>query len=382
MRFRRHISDSRIRTVSRRLYLMLLSVLVLAGLGYLVFRRSGAPPSRPGDFAAPPVYVIGTRIARRSMPLWIKAVGQVQSEHSVGITPEVSGILMHVYFHQGQYVHRGQRLFEINPAPYRAAVEQARAAYLSAAAQASRDAKLVPRGFIAPQTYIAARATAAQDKAILAQAEINLGYTLIRSPIDGLAGEIMIRSGNVVGPTESTPLVTINQMSPILVSFQLPQRDLYPVLRDRRRHTIMVDVLRESVRDPLGEGPLTFIDNTVNASTGTFLAMARVANRPVRLWPGEYVAVRVILTVQKDALVVLQSAVQPGQHGDYVYAIAHGHATIVPVTESRQIGRYAVLAQGPPAGTLVVAHVPRRMRNGVPVHVERILPAPPPRPWL
>ncbi len=356
-------------------------VLVLVTVGYFAFGRDIIPASARARVAPPPVYVIGARIVRRSMPLWFKAVGQAQSEHSVRITPQVGGLLTHVYFHQGQYVRRGQPLFEINPAPYRAAVDQARAAYLAAAAQVGRDAKLVPRGFIAPQTYIAAKATAAQDKALLAQAEINLGYTLLRSPINGLAGEIMVRAGNVVGPAGSTPLVTINQMSPILVSFQLPQRDLHAVLHDRRKHTILVDVLRESVKDPLGMGPLVFIDNTVNTSAGTFLAMARVPNLPVRLWPGEYVAVRVILTVQRGALVVLQSAVQPGQGGDFVYVVAHGHATIVPVTESRQIGRYAVLAQGPPAGTLVVAHVPRRMRDGVSVSVEKILPPPPPRPW-
>lgn len=365
----------------RRYAVPLVVLLFLAvGAGAIFLRDASSPPS--GErFVPPPVYVVGARVVRRPMPLWIKAVGQVESEHSVNIVPQVSGLLLKVYFHQGQYVRRGQRLFEINPAPYRAAVDQARAAYLAAAAQARRDAKLVPRGFIAPQTYIAARAAAAQDRAALEQAEISLDETVIRSPISGLAGEIMVRSGNLVGPSMSTPLVTINQMSPILVGFQLPQRDLYELLRYRRQHPLEVEVLRESVRDPLGQGVLAFINNTVSATTGTFLSMARVSNEPVRLWPGEYVAVRVILTVEPRALVVPQSAVQPGQQGDYVYAIEGGHARIVPVKESRQIGRYAVLVQGPPPGTLVVAHVPRRMRDGVPVKVERILPDPPPHPW-
>ena len=376
------MTSERFSPVFRPRALLIAGLLIgLAAGGYVVFTRVDPTMRGGARTMPPPVYVIGAHVVRRAMPFWIKAVGQVVSRHSVSITPQVSGLLTRVYFHQGQYVHRGERLFEINPAPYRAAVAQARAAYLAAAAQAQRDAKLVPQGFIAPQTYITAKATAAQDKALLTQAEINLGYTLIRSPIDGLAGEIMVRAGNVVGPSTTTPLVTINQMSPILVSFQLPQRDLDAVLDNRRTHVIEVQVLRESVQDPLGTGPLVFVDNTVYATTGTFLAMARVANVPVRLWPGEYVAVRVVLAVQPGALVVRQSAVQPGQGGDFVYVVAHGHATIVPVTESRQIGSYAVLSQGPPPGSVVVAHVPRRMRDGVAVHVEKILPDPPPRPW-
>ena len=376
------MTSERFSPVFRPRALLIAGLLIgLAAGGYVVFTRVDPTMRGGARTIPPPVYVIGAHVVRRAMPFWIKAVGQVVSRHSVSITPQVSGLLTRVYFHQGQYVHRGERLFEINPAPYRAAVAQARAAYLAAAAQAQRDAKLVPQGFIAPQTYITAKATAAQDKALLTQAEINLGYTLIRSPIDGLAGEIMVRAGNVVSPSTTTPLVTINQMSPILVSFQLPQRDLDTVLDNRRTHVIEVQVLRESVQDPLGAGPLVFVDNTVNATTGTFLAMARVANVPVRLWPGEYVAVRVVLAVQPGALVVRQSAVQPGQNGDFVYVVAHGHATIVPVTESRQIGSYAVLSQGPSPGSVVVAHVPRRMRDGVAVHVEKIVSDPPPRPW-
>jgi RND family efflux transporter MFP subunit len=375
-------SQSSSRATARRWVLTVAPLLVLAVAAYFVLGRDGNPAAASGRPTPPPVYVVAVHVVRRPMPLWLQAVGVVQSEHSVRITPEVSGLLTHVYFHQGQYVQRGQPLFEIDPAPYRAAVDEARARYEVAAAQARRDAKLVPQGFIAPQAYSAALATAAQDKAALSQAKINLGYTLIRSPIDGLAGQIMIRAGNVVGPSDTTPLVTINQMSPILVSFQLPQQNLGTVLRYRREHTIRVVVLRESVRDPLGEGPLVFIDNAINTSSGTFLAMARLPNRPVRLWPGEYVAVRVVLTVQKGALVVRQSAVQPGQNGDYVYALVNGRAVVVPVTESRQIGSYAVLAKGPPAGTLIVAQVPPRMRAGARVDVQKILSDPPPRPWL
>jgi len=314
------------------------------------------------------VLVVATaRVATASVPIELKATGEMASRHTVSVMPQVSGILEAVDFREGQMVRKHQVLFRINAAPYRTALASARAAWVLDESIVKRDAQLVPHGYIAPEAYETAVATAEQAKAALHQAEINLSYTTIRAPISGLTGSLSIRSGNLVSSSMTTPLVTINQMSPILVQFALPQGDLEAILHYRRRNPVIADVLRPGDNQVLGSGPLVFIDNTVNTLTGTILYKARLPNRPIRLWPGQYVNVRLVLAVEKGVRVIPDQAVQVGQNGRFVYEVKDGHAVIVSVVISRDAGGFAVLRSRLPLGTMVITEVPATLRNGMAV---------------
>ncbi|HVC28958.1 MAG TPA: efflux RND transporter periplasmic adaptor subunit [Gammaproteobacteria bacterium] len=311
----------------------------------------------------------------KPMPIEFTAVGQVQSEHTVVVQPQVSGMLKQVLFKEGQYVRKGQRLFLIDPAPFEAALASAKSAYLTAKAQADREAPLAAKDYVSPQGYESAVATATQAKAALQQAKINLSYTNIRSQIDGLTGSLTVKAGNVVSPAATTPLVTINQMKPILVQFNIPQRLLPQVRHYDGLHSTRVFITNEDSSDDLGTGTLVFIDNTVNTDTGTVMLKAEIPNKKVQLWPGQYVGVTLQLTIQPDAVVVPDAAVQAGQNGNFVYTVVNNHTVIVPVTKDRQVGDEAVISKGLKAGEVVITRVPRTLRANMRVIVNNAAPA-------
>jgi len=298
------------------------------------------------------------------MPLTLTAVGQVVSEHAVQIRPQVSGMLKAVYFTEGQNVAAGQKLFLIDPGPYEAALASAKAAWENAKANAGRLEPLAKQDFATPQEYENARAAADQAEAAYKQAEINLSYTDIRSPIAGRTGSLAVKSGNIVAPNDASPLVAVNQMQPIQVQFQLAQQFL-PQVRDYdSRHSLKVDVTREDGTGDLDQGRLVFIDNAVNTSTGTVMFKASVPNQREQLWPGQYVGVNLQLALQKDAVVVPQSAVLTGQQGNYVYVVKDGVAAQQDVKVDRQIGNLAVISAGLTGGEKIVIEVPRNLRSG------------------
>lgn len=364
--------------MKRRLLLVLALIGLLAGgwalRGY--FGRS----ERPGRALRrrAPLHVQTVRARVKSVPVLIHAVGQVQSEHSVAVRPQVSGVLTRVAFVEGSDVKAGQLLFEIERAPLQAAVAQAKAALArdraslaNARWQAKRLAPLVKLDYVTPQEYesaktavIQALAAIAADKAQLQQARIQLGYATIRSPISGRAGAVAVKAGNLVSATGTTPLVTINQISPILVRFTVPQSRLDQIRRYARRGPLVVR-LDSGSAGKVADGHLVFIDNTVDASTGTVVLKAEFPNRRRRLWPGQYVPVDLRVTVQRRAVVVPETAVQPGQNGSFVYRVVNGVVKVQPVTVSRQQGADAIIGGGLNGGEAVVAQVPRNLRPGL-----------------
>jgi multidrug efflux system membrane fusion protein len=354
------------------------SLVLLALVGITVWRiRAEEHSGKPKTDA--PLVVATAAVRQATVPIELRATGEVVSRHSVSVMPQVSGLLQSVGFHEGQMVARGQLLFRIDPAPFQAALASARSAWNLDESIVRRDSALLPHGYIAPEAYETAVATAQQAKAALRQARINLSYTVIRAPIAGLTGAISVRSGNLVSSSMTTPLVTINQMAPILVEFNLPQSDLETVLHYRDQGPVGIEVSREGGGQVLGSGPLVFIDNTVNSQTGTVLYRARLPNHPLRLWPGQYVGVRVVLSVQKNALVVPQTAVQDGQKGYFVYEVVNGRAVIVPVTVAHEAGGLAVIRTGLPLGATVVTEVPETLRNNMRVMPRNRLPVVPKR---
>ena len=299
------------------------------------------------------------------MPLTLTAVGQVIPLHAVRVHPQVSGMLKQVYFTEGQNVVAGQKLFLIDPAPFQAALASAKAAWENAKANADRLEPLAKQDFATPQEYENARAAADQAEAAYQQAQINLSYTDIRSPITGRTGSLSVKSGNIVSPTDATPLVNVNQMQPIQVQFQLAQQFLPQVREYDAKHTLKVAITREDGTGLLDEGKLVFIDNAVNTATGTVMFKASLPNRQAQLWPGQYVGVTLQLALQRDAVVVPQSAVLTGQNGNYVYVVKDGVAAQRPIRVDRLVGDVAVVAAGLAGGEQVVTAVPRDLRPGL-----------------
>ena len=314
----------------------------------------------------PDNFTVSMGVAKvQPMPVTLAAVGQVVPEHSVQIRPQVSGMLKAVYFTEGQTVAAGQKLFLIDPGPFEAALASAKAAWENAKANADRLEPLAKQDFVTPQEYENARATADQAEAAYKQAQINLSYTDIRAPIGGRTGSLSVKAGNVVAPTDATPLLVLNQMQPIQVQFQLAQQFLPQVREYDARHALKVQITHEDGSGDLDQGRLVFIDNAVNTSTGTVMFKASLPNRQEQLWPGQYVGVTLQLALQQDAVVVPQSAVLTGQQGNYVYMVKDGVAEQRPIKVDRVMGDVAVVSAGLKGGEQLVTAVPRNLRPGL-----------------
>jgi len=354
--------------VRRKFLPLFIVVVIIAVLVALVEWRTADNGSKSKGKRSDKALTVEIAVVKvQPMPIALQVVGQVQSEHSVQIRPQVSGMLQDVYFREGQAVSNGQKLFRIDPAQYQNALIAARAEWEYAREQAQRLGPLAGKEYVTTQEYDTARAAVDKAQAALKQAEINFAYTDIRAPIAGRTGSLGARSGNLVTPGDSTPLVVINQMQPILVQYSIPQQSLSELRHYQAQRSIRIFITNEDGSGDLGEGELVFIDNSVNTETGTVLLKARVANAHEQLWPGQYVGVRTQFAMQPDAVVVPQTAVQTGQSGNFVYVVEQGSAAIRAVQVDRQVDDLAVIAFGLKAGETVVTRAPRNLRPGVKV---------------
>ena len=321
----------------------------------------------------------------KPMPVLIEAVGTVEPEHSVQVRAQVSGVLKAVQFKEGDKVKAGQVLFLIDPATYQAQYNQAlaqlardRAQLENARAQQERLEPLLKREFITRQEYDVAvtsakslEATVQADQAAAEQARIQLSYARIASPISGRTGTLAIKPGNLVAAASTgAPLVTINTMDPILVSFSIPERQLEDIRRYQNDKQMRIEILADRNAPPVAEGKLVFVDNTVTPQTGTVLLKTRVPNVNEVIWPGQFVNVRIVLTIEPEAVVVPEAAVQPGQDGSFVYLIDENNKVkIQPVKVSRQLAADVVIASGVKAGDRVITEIPQALTPGATVQL-------------
>jgi membrane fusion protein, multidrug efflux system len=338
--------------------------------------------SKGGRGGALPVRA--ARAVAKPMPVLIEAIGNVEAEQSVQLRAQVSGVLESILFKEGDRVKAGQTLFEIDPRTYQAQYNQALAALArdraqleNAKAQQDRLEPLLKREFITRQEYDVAvtstkslEATVESDKALVEQAKIQLEYARIRTPISGRTGTLSFKVGNLIAAGGGgNNLVTINSMDPILVSFSIPERQLDDIRR-YQNEGMRIEIVPNQGGPAVAEGKLVFIDNTVTPQSGTVLLKTRVENAQEVLWPGQFVNVRIVLTVEPEAVVVPEVAVQPGQDGSFVYLIDEANRVRVqPVKVSRQIGREVVLSEGVKAGDQVLTQIPQALSPGVQVQI-------------
>jgi multidrug efflux system membrane fusion protein len=328
------------------------------------------------------------RVERQDLPYAIEATGTVEPIRMVEVTSLVSGMLQRVRFAEGAEVTPGQLLFVIDRRPYEAAVQQAEAALsrdLAQAENAARDAEryraLAQDKSVTEEDYQqkqasadALRATVRADSAAVTIARLNLEYATIRAPIGGRTGGLQVHEGNQVRASAAVPLVTINQLRPILVRFAVPALQL-PALQ--RRGGVALRVEARVARDTgmTAQGVLSFVDNHVDSATGTVLLKARFQNDDAALWPGEFVDVTLILGIQTGATVIPAQAVVTAQRGTYVFVVgADGTVRQQAVTVQRTVDSLAVIADGLTPGSLVVTDGQLRLTPDARVEIRSGLP--------
>src|SRR5829696_682139 len=359
-------------TVRRTItYRVLLAALLLAACA----EKKTPPP--------PPVPVMVAVAERRAIPFELPATGTVEPIQTVSVQAQIAGVLERVAFKEGDEVKRGQVLFELDPRPYRSALQQASAILnrdsaqaANAAQEAQRYQSLVEKEYITAQQYEEIRTNAAATKATLAasqaaveQARLNLQYATIRAPISGRTGSLLIREGNLVRANSSEPLVKINQLRPIQVRFAVPATNL-PLIQAHLAKKLVVRAEPSGGGDPT-EGTLSFVDNAVDTSTGTILLKGRFPNDDGSLWPGGFVNVRLELYVEPDALVIPAAAVVSGQQGSFVFVIQpDSSASTKPVTVNRTAGNFAIVTGDVQPGDRVVVDGQLRLRHGSKVQIK------------
>lgn len=322
--------------------------------------------------------------ARGPAPYVITANGIVEPIQAVAVQSQVQGVLTAVHFREGDEVKAGDVLFEIDPRPFMAALDQARAMLardLAQAENARRDADryaaLVQKDYVTRSQADQATANAAAqiavvraDSAAVANAQFNLDNATIRAPISGKTGALLVRQGNLVRPGAVPPLVVINQIHPIVVRFAVPERDLGRVQEYSRRHPLKATATAGQGSSGI-QGSLSFIDNGVDTTTGTVTLKARFDNADNALWPGEFVQVALELYVQPDALLVPGTAVMPGQDsGQFVFEIdGDGKAKVAPIRVERAVGDQIVVESGLTAGARVVTDGQSRLVPGAAVDI-------------
>ena len=361
----------------RTIHLLIMLMLLLTMPVMSACSKAKTPPPRIVPVTAVPA-------DQKDIPLQIRAIGNVEAYSSVSVKSLVSGEISEVYFREGQDVGRGAMLFRIDPRPYEAALRQAqsalardRAQATNAAVDAERYAGLSGKGFVSKQEFDSVRTNAEAlqalvkaDEAAVENAVLQLEYTAIMSPLEGRTGAIQFKKGNVVKAND-LPLVTINQITPINVTFSVPEQNLMDIKKHRAAGDLLVQVsIPQSGLKPLS-GTLTFIDNAVNTQTGTIMLKATFPNQDRSLWPGQFVDVVLTLAMEKNRVIVPSEAVQTGQQGQYIYVVKDDMtAELRNVKAGRVFDAWTLIDSGVAAGDKVVTDGQLRLVPGAKVEIK------------
>ncbi|HEV2688152.1 MAG TPA: efflux RND transporter periplasmic adaptor subunit [Bryobacteraceae bacterium] len=401
----------------RNKQLSVAACLILTCSGFLAIqgcanKSTQAAGGRRGDGAPVPVAV--TIVSQKDVPVNIDVIGNVEAYSTISVKAQVGGQLTNVPFQEGQFVKKGEVLFSIDARPFEAALSQAQAnlsrdtaaqgqaeANLArdsanekyAQSQAARYQKLFDAGVVSKeqsdqirasadalaQTILAdkaaiesARAQIVASKAAIETTQVQLSYTTIKSPIDGRTGNLSVKQGNVVA-ANVMELVTIAEVSPIYVTFSVPESQLTDIKRYMAQGKLQVVAAPQDNNTDKESGFLTFVDNNVDASTGTIKLKGTFQNADRKLWPGEFVRVTLRLTMQTNAVVVPNQAVQTGQEGPFVYVVNGDNdkkkVEMRPVVTGTRVDQDLVIDRGLQAGETVVIEGQLRLAPGSPVQI-------------
>jgi multidrug efflux system membrane fusion protein len=371
--------------------------------------KSGGKAGRRSFDGGGPVPVVITTVTQKDVPIEVAVVGNVEAYATITIIPQVGGQLMEVPFKEGDIVKKGQKLFQIDPRPLQATLAQNKAALARdkalllqaqanlardiasekyARAEAERYGKLFDQGIVSreqgdqyrtnsdtlAQSVLAdkaaiesSQATISSDEATIDNAQVQLGYTTITSPIDGKTGNLSVKLGNVVS-ANSTSLISITQLEPTYVTFAVPETNLGDIKRYMATGKLQVVATTQDGENAKEVGELTFVDNNVDMTTGTIKLKGTFPNTDHKMWPGQYVNVVLRLTMRPHALVVPNQAVQSGQDGSFVYVVDDNRRVAArPVTVGPRSGQDLVIDKGLEDGETVVTEGQLRLAPGAQV---------------
>jgi len=375
----------------RRPWIWIVGVLILAFGAYRVFGRSGDAPSNaavgPGKMAAPPIPVIAVAARQGDMPVYLSALGTVTAFNTVTVKSRVDGQIVNVAFAEGQLVEEGDLLVEIDPRPFQVQLAQAEGQMARDRAQLDvarrtlqRNRDLLDQGIIARQLYEDQQATVGQyagavqvDQALIDQAQLQLTYSKVTAPISGRVGLRRVDVGNVVHAGDSDGLLVINQVQPITVLFTVPEDDLRAVLqKSAAGNRLTVEAYDRAGQTQLAIGKLQSTDNQIDPTTGTTKLKAVYDNADGALFPNQFVNVRLLLDVEKEAVIVPGAAVQRGKDGTFVYVVkADSTVEMRPVTVGPSARGEAAIASGLAGGEQVVTDGVDKLRGGSAVRLRQ-----------
>ncbi len=372
-----------------RLGFVILGGVLLALVLWIVF--GGHKTAKPAKNPSVPVTVAKASV--QDVPLTITALGAAQAWQGVTIHTQVNGKLIAVNFREGSYVARGALLAEIDPAPYRAVLLQAQGALKrdeallqAAKVDLKRYQTLVAEDSIARQQVDTQAALVKQDeglvlidKGALAAAQVNVNYCRITSPVAGRVGVRLVDPGNIVSTSDTTGIVTVNQVTPIAVTFTVPQGDFQRLsnVSDNFSRSMATVALSQETNAKLASGELSIADNHVDQATGTVAMKARFANTEKHLWPGQFVNVSLTLQTIPNATIIPAAAVNEGPKGAFAYVVgADKKAVMRPVTVTATQDSVAVIKAGVQPGEVVITDGQMLLKPGSTVAIREANGAP------
>ncbi len=375
----------RINMKRRSLWIIAILVVIgVAGGGWHAFYGSRALAAAPAPAPRPAVPVTAVQAKVQDVPVFLEGLGTVQAFNTVEIRAQVNGVLTALPAHEGQEVRKGDIVAEIDPAPYKAALDEAvaqraedEAQLQSAQLDLQRFITLAKSSFAPVQEVDDQRGTVGKetaaievDNAMIETAQINLGYTTIRAPFAGRVSLYQVDVGNVIQANGTTGIISIDQDKPIAVVFTLPEAQLLQVQAAREKGPLKVVVIDNETAKSLATGVLLTPDNAIDTTTGTISLKAEFPNDDDHLWPGQFVNARLQVDTLHDAVTIPSLAVQHGPDGLYVYLVNPDDTVAqVPVQIGYQDNGTAEMTQGVTAGQTVVVSGQSRLTPGVKVKI-------------
>lgn len=364
--------------MSKRTILVIIGVVLVLFVWWTCRRSPAASQSATGSAAGRrgsmsgggPVPVVAGKVEQKDMPIYLDGLGTVQAFNTVTVHARVDGALVQVNFSEGQDVKAGDLLAVVDPKPYQAALDQAKAQAALDDVTLKRQADLRARNVIAPQDYDTAVANAQKSQAAAEAAQVNLDYCYIKSPIDGRTGVRLVDLGNIVHAADQTGIVIITQLHPISVVFTLPEQSLQSILNaGGTSGGLKVIALDRGNTATLDEGSLAVVDNEIDQTTGTIKLKATFPNNDLKLWPGKFVNARLVLSTQRNATVIPSSVVQRGPQGTYAYVIQPDKtAEMRPIKIGQTEDNLVIVNSGLKPGEQVVVDGQYKLQPGA--HVE------------
>jgi len=366
--------------------IVIVAALIAAGTAALAGEHLHAA-TEAGQAAVPPpaVPVVAGTVHQGDVPIYLRGVGTVIAYNNVIVRSQITGQIVRIAFNQGQTVHQGDLLAEIDPRPYQAQLDQAianrdrdQAQLVNAKANLDRYSSLQQKGYASTQLVETQNAQLAQlqamvksDEGVIEQAQTNLSYTKLTAPIDGVSGIRQVDIGNIIHPTDPNGLVDVTQIQPMSLIFSLPQTDFVEIQQEMAHGPLTVLAYSQDDKTKLDEGKLDLIDNQIVQTTGTIRLRASFPNAKHMLWPGELIDARLLLETRHDGLTIPASAVQQGPNGSFVWVIGSDETVQTrPVVVSQISEGQALVDSGLRANEKIVAQGQYRLVAGT--HVQEL----------